>query len=212
MGNWISLVDRNVGITFFIIVKELFVFDHKPKHSGDIMTDWMAITNIIAVILGPISAVQIQKWIEKYTEKRNRRLNIFITLMATRGQRLSFEHVRVLNMIDIEFYGEQQILDSWQDYLNCLSTKINEEYTKKEVDDWSEKKDNSFIKLLSEMANLLNYKFDSDHLKKGFYLPTAHGKEEEYQNFVRGEIIKIFSEKTSIPVKITGLPDVGNSE
>lgn len=42
--------------------------------------EWVTIG---AIIVGPILAVQIQKLIERYTEKKDRKLNIFKTLMAT---------------------------------------------------------------------------------------------------------------------------------
>uniref|UniRef100_UPI002AA29EDF DUF6680 family protein n=2 Tax=Serratia TaxID=613 RepID=UPI002AA29EDF len=58
-----------------------------------------------AVILGPIFAVQVQKYLEQFREKKQRRLNIFRSLMSTRAERLNREHVQALNMIDIEFYG-----------------------------------------------------------------------------------------------------------
>ncbi|WP_362807706.1 DUF6680 family protein [Aeromonas allosaccharophila] len=38
----------------------------------------------VAVILGPILAVQAQKYIERIQDKRNRRMALFKTLMSTR--------------------------------------------------------------------------------------------------------------------------------
>ena len=61
------------------------------------------VLTILAVILGPILAVQAQKAIERWRERRNRKLWVFKTLMATRGSRLSPNHVQALNMIDLEF-------------------------------------------------------------------------------------------------------------
>jgi hypothetical protein len=49
------------------------------------VVEWITIG---AIILGPILAVQIQKSIERYKEKNDRRLNIFKTLMATSGARV----------------------------------------------------------------------------------------------------------------------------
>ena len=62
----------------------------------------MDLTNaliIIAIIVGSIAAAQVQKWKEGYLKKKNVKLNIFKTLMATRGSRLSLEHVRAINMM-----------------------------------------------------------------------------------------------------------------
>ena len=66
--------------------------------------DWIT---VIAVIAGPILAVQAQKFVESFREKKQRRSAIFKTLMSTRAERLHREHVQALNMIDIEFYGRR---------------------------------------------------------------------------------------------------------
>ncbi|WP_406935450.1 DUF6680 family protein [Acinetobacter seifertii] len=56
---------------------------------------------IFATLLGPILAIQIQKLIEKRNFAHTRKVVLFEQLMATRATRLSPEHVRALNMIDI---------------------------------------------------------------------------------------------------------------
>ena len=60
---------------------------------------------IASTLLGPILAVQAQKWVERARTSGDRRDWIFTTLMATRQTRLSTEHVRALNLIDLAYYG-----------------------------------------------------------------------------------------------------------
>lgn len=83
---------------------------------------------VIATFLGPVFAVRAQKWIERAREKRQRKVFVFDTLMAARTARLSPEHVRALNAIDLAFYGrrllgkhirtknEQKVIDAWREY------------------------------------------------------------------------------------------------
>ena len=52
-----------------------------------------------ATLLGPIFAVQAQKWLEAGREKKARMLAIFRTLMATRAALLSQAHVEALNSV-----------------------------------------------------------------------------------------------------------------
>jgi|WetSurMetagenome_2_1015567.scaffolds.fasta_scaffold1355444_2 hypothetical protein len=42
----------------------------------------IGVWTIIAIVLGPLIALQIQKWIENWKEKKQRKLAIFKTLMA----------------------------------------------------------------------------------------------------------------------------------
>lgn len=58
---------------------------------------------VIATVMGPILAVQAQKRVEVWNEKRNRKLRIFYNLMATRGARISERHVEALNSIQLEY-------------------------------------------------------------------------------------------------------------
>ena len=66
------------------------------------LTDWLTIAAILAA---PVTAVQVERYLAAIKERRGRKLQVFHTLMATRGARLSPMHVEALNRIDIEFYG-----------------------------------------------------------------------------------------------------------
>jgi hypothetical protein len=83
------------------------------------------ISLIIATFLGPVFAVQAQKWIERSKETRTRKVDIFRTLMATRGLKAaSNEHVQALNSIDIVFENkgkDRKIISAWSEYLDHLN-------------------------------------------------------------------------------------------
>ena len=70
------------------------------------ISDWLV---ILAIIIAPILAVQVQKIIESRRSKRERKLQVFKALMATRATPLSPIHVEALNMIDIEFYDDKML-------------------------------------------------------------------------------------------------------
>lgn len=69
---------------------------------------------VFATLVGPILAVQAQKFLEGRREYRAAKLWVFRSLMTTRMQRLSIDHVRALNMIDICFYGQRVAVWHWQ--------------------------------------------------------------------------------------------------
>jgi hypothetical protein len=58
---------------------------------------------VVAVLLGPILAIQAEKFLHSRRERRQRKLEVFRTLMANRAAGLSPAHVEALNRIDIEF-------------------------------------------------------------------------------------------------------------
>ena len=132
--------------------------------------DWITVG---AVILGPILAVQAQKFLEAIREKRNRRLGLFKTFMSTRAERLSREHVQALNMIDIEFYGrrilgtrfqrakEKRVTNAWKNY----NDHLNQRNSYETVETWLRDGDTRFTKLLYEMSIALGYDYDEVQLK-----------------------------------------------
>ncbi|KAB0489673.1 DUF6680 family protein [Pseudomonas vancouverensis] len=148
------------------------------------ISDWMIVT---ATLLGPILAVQAQKWIERSRESRARKLQVFHTLMATRGARLSADHVRGLNMIDLSFYGsvrlgrrwtssrDQSVLNAWKEYHDHLSDSSNLNLSMEAL--WVQR-DELFVNLLFAMGRSLGYQFDRVQLKKSWYSPNAHVQNE----------------------------------
>ena len=63
---------------------------------------------VVAIVSGPVVAVQLQKLIERLRQRRQAKEVIFKTLMSTRGTPISLPHVQALNMIDLEFYGKKK--------------------------------------------------------------------------------------------------------
>jgi hypothetical protein len=81
---------------------------------------------IFATLLGPVLAVQAQKWVERGRERQQRRLHLFRVLMTTRRAPLSPTHVEALNMVPIEFHGRRktfvEVVNSWKEYIEHLYT------------------------------------------------------------------------------------------
>lgn len=184
--------------------------------SGFFGMEYKDIIMTAAVIIGPILAVQIQKVLEQFREKKKNRLYIFRTLMSTRSQRLHRDHVQALNMIDIEFYGrkipliktryqtekEQAVTHAWKSYNNHLN-KANE-YP--DINIWISKSDDLFTDLLYAIAQAMNYDFDKVQLQRDCYRPIAHGDLETTQANILKGLEDIFSGKTSLPMTITNIP------
>jgi hypothetical protein len=149
----------------------------------------------IATFLGPVFAVQAQKWIEGWRADRDRRLEVFKTLMATRGSVLSAPHVEALNQIDLEFPdGEyHQVREAWRTYLDHLNSSPGASPTT-----WSEKSLDLFIQLLSAMGTALGYRFGQVDLKKGAYAPIVHHTDEAAQRELRTRALELLSGKSPL--------------
>ena len=175
------------------------------------LKDWSVIG---ATVLGPILAVQAQKAVEAFRERRERKTRLFEQLMATRASRVAPEHVRALNMIDLVFYGErtlgvqrrsakeQRILDSWKEYLDHLNNRGEDD----QIMQWLAKGDERFTNLLYAIAEDIGFRFDRVQLKRGSYSPIAHGELEAEQAELRRATLSLVTGKHALKMNVVGFP------
>ncbi len=175
-----------------------------------------------AVVLGPILAVQAQKLVESLSEKRERRMRIFRTLMSTRAERLHKEHVQSLNMIDIEFYGrvlpiirtkyqtkkEQAVTHAWKMY----NSHLNRQSEYDSLEPWFKKNDELFVELIYAMSQCLSYDYDKVQLERDCYRPKAHGDYEQSQLNVLTGIEKVVSGERPLPMYVVNLSPLQGNE
>ena len=154
---------------------------------------------ILAVLLAPFVAVQVQKWLEFGRERRSRKMDVFRTLMTTRANPVSLPHVQALNMIDIEFSGTGQeakaVVEAWKLYHDHLNTP--DEDTSR----WRNRSGELLVDLLYLMSRSLGYEFDKVQLKRGIYSPQAHGDEIMYQQLARRAVLDILRGNRAIPIQ-----------
>lgn len=156
---------------------------------------------IAALILGPILAVQVQKFIDRTKEAKSRRLWVFKTLMATRHATLSIDHVAALNRIDLEFDDKRfhNVLEAWRQYFDNLGTPGRTEH---EISVWISKNDDLLAELLFQMGHSLGFQFDRSQIRRNVYSPRWHSKVENDNNAIREKLIEVFDGKRTIPLDV----------
>ncbi len=175
------------------------------------ISDWLI---ILAMIIAPILAVQIQKFIEDIKENKTRRLQIFRTLMATRTTPLSPQHVEALNMIDIEFFGNKKITDAWKLLLDNFANypkDTNDSQYQVKLNSCIEKSTDLLTDLLYEMGKSLKYSFDKVHLKRSGYIPKGHADYINDQEFIRRSFVGVLLGKIPIPIKVVNMEGEKNN-
>ena len=165
---------------------------------------------ILAVLVGPIVAVQLTRYLDNNKEVRERKLQVFKTLMATRAYTISWDHVVALNRIDLEFdknnKKEKAVIEAWKEYLDLLGNK------EMSPEQWGVKRLDLLVELLHTMAQVLDYDFDKTHIKNSSYSPVAHGTIEEEQRAIRKGLIEILDGKRVVPMFVTNIPQAPTQE
>ncbi|HKC63677.1 MAG TPA: DUF6680 family protein [Pyrinomonadaceae bacterium] len=163
---------------------------------------------LLAVLLSPFLAVYANIAIERRRQRRERRLRIFKTLMATRASGLSPDHVQALNMIDIEFYGRdkksKEVLQAWKSYLDHLGDQASYPDSSR----WVERRIDLFIDLMHNMSISLGYDFDKVHIRRTSYFPKGFGELEDDQTIIRKGIVAWLKGELSVPMRVTDFPDM----
>lgn len=157
---------------------------------------------IIAILLGPIIALALQRNSERRRSSQLRKLTIFKELMATRAAKVSQRHVDALNAIEMEFSSgrgtDKNVADAWKLYLDHLTEVPANEEDKPANGRWLERANDLLVELLFEMSKALKFKFDKVSLRKGVYSPRAHGEFESDAFLLRKSLIDIMSGKRPI--------------
>ncbi len=165
------------------------------------IADWLMIS---VVLLGPIIAVQLTRYLDNKKEERERKLQVFKTLMATRAYTVSWDHVVALNRIDLEFdkdnKKEKAVIEAWKAYLDLLRDKTMT------PEQWAVRRVDLLVELLHKMAQVLDYDFDKTHIKNSSYSPVAHGNIEDEQKALREGLIQVLKGERPIPMVVVNLP------
>ena len=160
---------------------------------------------ILAVLSGPIIAVRLTRYLDEQKEIRERKLQIFKTLMATRAYTVSWPHVEALNRIDLEFDRSQKeeraVVDAWKEYHDLLNSQGIP------VEQWGIRRVDLLVELLHKMAIVLKYDFDKTHIKNSSYSPRAHGEFETQQEILRRTTIELLEGKRALPISIKEPPE-----
>ena len=170
--------------------------------------DWIllisAIVQVLAVLVAPLIALRVNQKLQDNKEKHERKTWLFRTLMATRAATLAPEHVQALNMIDIEFHGNEQkckdVVEAWKAYLDLLNNSTMN------PDIWVQKREELLIDLLFKMAISLGYDLSKTTIKGTSYFPRAHSDLESDQVAIRKGFAQIIEGKRAFPVVVIDPP------
>lgn len=157
--------------------------------------DWIM---LLAIVIGPILAVFVTRLIDWLRDKKQRRLDLFKVMMRTRRTRLSPDHIGALNLVEIEFYKDDKVLNALKLYFQHLSAR---NLRNGDAGIWLQEGDHLFTKLLSSMARALGYEIEQLEILTGGYAPQAWENDEKSLRDMRQKMIELLDGKRAIPIK-----------
>ena len=169
-----------------------------------------------ALVIGPLLAVLTTRAIAKRETRRANRDALFKTLMRTRLWPASSEHVGALNLVEIEFDGDQRVLAAWKALFTHLTMqarrKAEEELGADLSDEELRQREAAFQErlaeergllltvLLKEMAKALGYRPDQILVLDSGLAPVGWFEEHLEQQAVRQLMVDIYTGRRALPV------------
>ncbi len=164
------------------------------------------ILTIIAIFFGPIKAVKITRKMDKERDIRERKLEVFRSLMKTRRIRLSSEHVTALNLIELEFYKKTLVTKPYREYIKHLSSPLP---ASDQQEHYFTERDDLFVNLLQGLGEELGYNFDKKDLDRLSYTPVGWEQDESTQKKNARLLSELLEGKRPLP--ITSMQVTNNS-
>lgn len=128
--------------------------------------DTRDIIGIVAILVGPVTAVCITLWWQQRKEKRDKQLTLFTTLMAHRRASLpTIEWVNALNLIDVVFADQPKVVALWHDLYLALQDPSRKQ-----------EQGHKYLELLSTMASRLGFRSLQQTDIDKYYSPEIHGQ------------------------------------
>ncbi len=164
------------------------------------MSSWQFWIDVIAIALSPVIAVQVSELLARRRAHYAQKWQVFESLMLTRAERLSPEHVRALNSVHLAFNGtdnpDRAVRAAWREYFDHLDSLKGAPAT----DVWTARGDELRVLLLQRIAESLKHSVEAADLRRAIYRPIGHSQLEDEQTRLRHWFLALADGKSSIPV------------
>jgi hypothetical protein len=154
---------------------------------------WM----IVATALSPLIAIQVSEVLRDRKERKERRFQVFRTLMATRAASLSPAHVEALNTVDVVFHGTDRASRSVVEAVRVYLEHMNRDASSA---GWGERRIQLFVELLQKMAGSLGYDMDRVSIERTSYFPRGYGEAEWEAVLIRKAVLAVLNGERPIHV------------
>ena len=164
----------------------------------------MPILTLIAIIGGPIVGVRVARQLEDRKQYQQQRIGILASLLRTSQgtARLSSEHVGALNLIQLMFYGEKDVIDTYKKYIEHLRIPSPPVEQVQECERFFRDRDGHFLELLATLASALRYQFDKKDLENLAYSPQSWADNMMAQNDISKLLIRLLQGEKPLQVSV----------
>lgn len=162
--------------------------------------DWWL---LFATALSPVIAAFLTLHWQDRKEKIAAKIRLFVTLMAFRKSNpISYELVTSLNLINVVFSSDREVLDHWARYYESLCSKDSSEQNQNHL----------YLELLYSMAQALGYKNLKQTDIDKFYIPQGHWNQSLLNEKCQRELLRVLQNTNHFLAEAQAKQQVGQSQ
>ena len=165
---------------------------------------------IIAILVGPVLAVLVTRWVDGLRAKIDRRWDIFRALMRHRRTPMHFEFVGALNLVEVEFAKSPAVIAAWKDLLGKFDPIALGGAGQEHLKQMDDRRAQSQARLLNAIANQLGVKVEQLDIFAGGYSPQGWADMEREFALIRHWLAGIASGSHALPVVAYPPPSDGS--
>ncbi len=155
----------------------------------DLINALILIATIIAIIYGPLKAVEITRKKDLEREASARKRLILSALMRTRKTVMNPDHVGALNQIQLEFFNHAAVLTAYKNYIGNLSETVPAPGNA--LDNFLQRRNDLFFDLLHAVAMASDVPLDRHELDRLAYVPFGWQTEQNEIQVFRSSLIEV---------------------
>ena len=156
---------------------------------GDVINAIILIVTIFAIYFGPIRAVEVSRQNDVYREATRRRREIFAALMRTRRATINPDHVWALNLIQLEFANDPDVLRAHREYISVLYEVVPDAGPALEA--FLGRRNDRFFDLLHAVATAVGCPIDKRDLERAAYVPVGWFNDDDELRLFRRAMIEL---------------------
>ena len=169
--------------------------------------EWLTVAALIA---GPVIAVLITRYWDGKREANRRKWEIFRNLMCYRKHPTSQRFVSSLNLLEVEFHDDKDVLEAWNSMYDHFCNEEPIEDNRKKV--FYDKGEKLRADLLQKVAHSLGIELNSLDMLQSGYSPQGWGWDEAEQWLMRRKLSEVLEGTRPFPVHISNIPNNQDGE
>lgn len=150
---------------------------------------------IFSGVVGSLATLIGNHFYTQWREKKQKREQIFRTLMSTRGFRTYATHVEALCAVEVEWSSpeDEKVRSAWKAYNHHLNKQVSQDLSDPENVAWRNTLEDLFADLIVALGESIGKPQDKTDVKTGAYGPRAWWEAEQENSVLRKGMVRIIA-------------------